>query len=814
MYYRIAELPEESCLDRGRRRAQRLRPRAQGVPARREDAARRSSASPASIDGGWEQLANAYADVLGLHADTAVQTRDRQAPRARLRGRARRHHEGRGDVPLRARVEPLDAEALANLDRIYTSLEQWPELAQHPRAARPVAPTEPLELVELYAPPRPGLRGAPRPARRRRSARTAASSTSSSRRNEAAIAALARIYEQKERVDRAQGRLRARARERRRRRAGGRDPREDRAPRSPTGSDDVRRARSRRGSASSISAARIPRRSARSRTSTSSVEQWAELCDVLERHYDIADEDDDARQRPHSARAKLFNEQLEPRRLGARGLAAASSTSTTRTSRRSRDRRHLAPSQRPAGARRRAPPDGRSRRGAARRRGAQGDLPRARQDLRRRARRSRTTPPTRGGSCSRSTRATSRRWPRSRAIYRAEERWPEVIDVKMQRAEALEEPAEKIREYLEVAEHLGAAGRRQGQGDAGVREDPRDRADARRGVLRRLEKLHTAAGALGAAHRALPRSPRHARRRSREKTDLLRKDRAASSRSSSTTRTRRSTRSSTRSRGLRATCETVRYLERMAQATSRWGELIQTANTWLQEQTEPHQKIHALPAPRQVVRRGPRPPRVRAAVLRSRSSRSTRTTSACSARWRASIARAASGSSSAQTLHARARRRRHRRRSQGDPDRARRAARAADEPDRSGHRLLQARARGRSAATCRRSRPSSASTPTAARRRELVDDPHAQGRRRSPTPSRSRATKLRIGGLYETQLSDPTRRGQVYREVLEIDASNLARACAASSASTQSLHAVARSRAASSRRSSTSSRPSASASTC
>jgi len=28
--------------------------------------------------------------------------------------------------------------------------------------------------------------------------------------------------------------------------------------------------------------------------------------------------------------------------------------------------------------------------------------------------------------------------------------------------------------------------------------------------------------------------------------------------------------------------ETVRYLERMAQATGRWGELINTANTWLQ----------------------------------------------------------------------------------------------------------------------------------------------------------------------------------------------------------------------------------------
>src|SRR6185436_18857848 len=37
--------------------------------------------------------------------------------------------------------------------------------------------------------------------------------------------------------------------------------------------------------------------------------------------------------------------------------------------------------------------------------------------------------------------------------------------------------------------------------------------------------------------------------------------------------------------------DTSKYLERMAQATGRWGEVIQTANNWLQAQTESHQKI-------------------------------------------------------------------------------------------------------------------------------------------------------------------------------------------------------------------------------
>ena len=37
--------------------------------------------------------------------------------------------------------------------------------------------------------------------------------------------------------------------------------------------------------------------------------------------------------------------------------------------------------------------------------------------------------------------------------------------------------------------------------------------------------------------------------------------------------------------------ETARYLERMAQATNRWGELINTANAWLPEQTDNKTKI-------------------------------------------------------------------------------------------------------------------------------------------------------------------------------------------------------------------------------
>ena len=37
--------------------------------------------------------------------------------------------------------------------------------------------------------------------------------------------------------------------------------------------------------------------------------------------------------------------------------------------------------------------------------------------------------------------------------------------------------------------------------------------------------------------------------------------------------------------------DTVKYLEKMAQATSRWAELLQASNGWLQEQTDTRQRI-------------------------------------------------------------------------------------------------------------------------------------------------------------------------------------------------------------------------------
>ena len=84
----------------------------------------------ASVDSGWETLANAYADILGAQSDKAV-----QGPIGRRL--AKTFEDELGDVNKAEEtyqyvlgIDPLDLEALTNLDRIYSSVESWKELAQ------------------------------------------------------------------------------------------------------------------------------------------------------------------------------------------------------------------------------------------------------------------------------------------------------------------------------------------------------------------------------------------------------------------------------------------------------------------------------------------------------------------------------------------------------------------------------------------------------------------------------------------------------------------------------------------------------------
>ncbi|MBI4701491.1 MAG: tetratricopeptide repeat protein [Deltaproteobacteria bacterium] len=126
-YGRLAELHEEKLLNP---------PGALGVHARAlrelpaaERALEEIERLAPQADDGWETVANAYADVLGAHADKDVQ---------KLIGKrlARVFEDELGDVTKAEEtfnyvlgVAPLDVECLENLDRIHSAIGQYPQLA-------------------------------------------------------------------------------------------------------------------------------------------------------------------------------------------------------------------------------------------------------------------------------------------------------------------------------------------------------------------------------------------------------------------------------------------------------------------------------------------------------------------------------------------------------------------------------------------------------------------------------------------------------------------------------------------------------------
>src|SRR5690606_39183851 len=147
MYYRIAEDAEERLMDPYQAfgvyvRAIKERP----LDERTSEEIERLASM---IDGGWEQLANAYADVLGLEG-LAVEVQAAVGKRL-----ARVFEEELADVAKAEEtyryvlsVAPGDQDSLTNLDRVYSSLEQYAELAGvlEQRAAG----GEEHEKVELY----------------------------------------------------------------------------------------------------------------------------------------------------------------------------------------------------------------------------------------------------------------------------------------------------------------------------------------------------------------------------------------------------------------------------------------------------------------------------------------------------------------------------------------------------------------------------------------------------------------------------------------------------------------------------------------
>ncbi|MBK7581413.1 MAG: hypothetical protein IPI67_14520 [Myxococcales bacterium] len=172
--------------------------------------------------------------------------------------------------------------------------------------------------------------------------------------------------------------------------------------------------------------------------------------------------------------------------------------------------------------------------------------------------------------------------------YRAEERWVEVVDVKMRRAEAIQEPAEKVRELLEVTQiwkkEVSDYDKATPAFEKVLVIDPtHDEA------FESLERLHTAAERWEQLIE-IYLNRLETREVVEEKNDLLR-------RIARVFEEKLDDKNQAFDALVNAFAEdygddeSVKYLERMAAGTGRWGELINTANAWLKEEEDSRKKI-------------------------------------------------------------------------------------------------------------------------------------------------------------------------------------------------------------------------------
>jgi tetratricopeptide (TPR) repeat protein len=578
-YYRLAELFEDKLLDPGRTLDVYVRAIMEFPIDEKsgEEVPRLASI----VDGGWETTANAYADILGAHPDPNVQ-------RAIGKRLARTFEDELGDAGKAEEtykyvlgVDATDLEALANLDRIYLSVDSWQDLAQV-LEMRAGATADSMELVEIYA--RLGelyetrlgnLSDAIRAYRR--------IFDELDRAHEGAIAALARIYEYQEAwadLDAVYNRE------------------------LETASGDAAEADI-RGKLARLASERLgqPERAIETWRAVldlrgedpealhaladlyEALNQWAKLVDVLEREYDIAASDDD-RVAVLTRRARVTSEKL------GRDDAALDDYNRVLDI----DYANLG-----------------ALRAIVEIRRAQGDpneLVGALHQLVDRAATLLETPAlievyrelgkTYGEALQQPFDAAES-WRKLleasadfeamdalEAIYQSEEQWKSVIDVRMQRAAALENPADRIAQLRSAA---------------GIWRDRVSDSDGARDAYEKileidpledeafseLEKLHVVAGRWEALIELyLARLDR--REDASEKTELLRKiarvfEEKLDDKDQALDALVNALAMDFHNR------ETARYLERMAQATGRWTEVIQTVSGWLKQQTEPNQKI-------------------------------------------------------------------------------------------------------------------------------------------------------------------------------------------------------------------------------
>ncbi|HMJ56028.1 MAG TPA: tetratricopeptide repeat protein [Polyangiaceae bacterium] len=579
MYYRMAELSEEKLLDVAA--AMAVYARAMKELPLDEKTGEEIERLAGSVDGGWESLANGYADVLGLHGDPDVQ----RVIGGRL---ARTFEEELGDITKAEEtyryvlgVQPLDPDALANLDRIYTSLEQWGDLAQV-LEQRVKATTEPHELVELYA--RLGetyeekLGQVDDAVRAYRQIFDGLDKT-----HEGSIQALSRIYEQKQ----AWQELNTVYERELENASGDVQEAEIRAKIAHLASDRLgnpsraittwKRVLDLRGE--------DPEALGALANLYESAGQWAELCDVLEREFDIADSDE-LRVHALNRRARIFLEQLGRdeqalsdynRVLDLDYANVDALRAIAAIWRKRKDANELVSALHAIVDRASSVLDAEELKATFRELGRTYESLGQQFEASDAWRKLLEIDPGDFGAID-----------ALEAIYRAGEQWTDVVSVKMQRADALTDPQEQIRELLEVAKIWDDELHERDGGTKAYEKilalDPaHDHAYAT------LEQLHTAASRWEPLIE-LYLQRLDTREEITEKTDILR-------------RIARVFEEKLDDKGQAFDAlvnafsedysdrETARYLERMAQATGRWGELIQSANTWLQGETDPAQRI-------------------------------------------------------------------------------------------------------------------------------------------------------------------------------------------------------------------------------
>jgi tetratricopeptide (TPR) repeat protein len=578
-YYRLAELFEDKLLDP-------VKTLDVYILALKEfpldeKAGEEAPRLAAVVDGGWETLANAYADILGAHPDPSVQG---------IVGRrlARTFEDELNDIGKAEEtykyvlgVDPTDVDALANLDRIYLSVESWTDLAQV-LEMRVGATADSMDLVELYA--RLGelyetrLGDLPKATRAYRRIFDELDTA-----HEGAIAALARIYEHQEAWqeldgvyqrelenasgDSAEAEIRARIA----RLASEKLGQPERAIETWKAVLDLR--------------GEDPEALHALADLYESLSQWAKLVDLLEREFDIAASDDD-RVNVLMRRARVTSDKLgrddaaledwnRVLDIDYANLPALRAIVDIR--RRQADPNELVTALHQLVDRATSLLDAESLKEIYRELGkTYGEHLQQPYDAAESWRKLLEVGPDLEAMDA------------LEAIYKSEEQWTSVIDVRMQRAAALEEPADRIAELRSVA----ALWRDRAGDPDGARlayEKILEIDPTQNEAFTELEKLHASA-ARWEALVELYLGRLDTREETKEKTDLLRKigrvfEEKLDDKDQALDALVNALSMDFHDR------DTARYLERMAQATGRWTEVIQTVSGWLKQQTEPNEKI-------------------------------------------------------------------------------------------------------------------------------------------------------------------------------------------------------------------------------